>query len=904
MPEIDQPIDNIKQQIKQRLSLRKPQQESLDILSDILKRIELSKQIDLDLALTTIKSFHPSVESFERNFPTFCFSLATGVGKTRLMGAFIAYLFLQKTSTNFIVIAPNTTIYEKLISDFTQGSDKYVFKGISELTENSPVIVTGDNWDNGKIIDSNDLFTNPIINIFNVDKINRDRGLIREFRETIGESYFDFLAGLPDLVMLMDEAHRYRAKAGMKAIAKLNPILGIEVTATPKTVGSKSIDFMNVIYSYPLGNAMNDGYVKVPAVATRENFNFSNLTQEQLQDMKLYDGVKCHENTQEKLYKYAKSNNLPVVKPFMLVVAKDTTHSHQILKKIKSVDFFDGRYKNKVIEVNSALKGEENENATKKLLELEHTAETEIVIHVNKLKEGWDVNNLYTIVPLRASASEILTLQTLGRGLRLPYGIRTGDAFVDLLTIVAHDRYDEVIKKAKEPNSIVQMKSVVINGEGVITENVSYDSYPSKIEEQLIGGGKIFENSSEQIFDNSDKKTTKQQIFSTFEKKQVARKTLDVIQQEYESRCKNGFSDLQSETIIQEISVLVDEEMKPIQETFNEFVSTPDIEEIVRVTVKMIVEDTIEIPEILIESTSEVNFWYNDFDLTYFDLSNLPLITDNIIIADILSRNVITFRLSISTNLKDRLVDYIIPHLMKRNEIEYQKYSKLLYKLTEQAVKNVKLHFKTLEEQKNICLFHGREIAEIIFSQMKDHYYQTQTEYEAKVIKGFTFIKSQNYNLLKFKTRDFRSAAKPLINTQNFLFIGFNKCCFNYQKFDSNSERQFAELLESPTEISVLKWMKLSMNQFHINYNFGQHYVPDFLIETNDQILIVEVKGNKDINDVVVQQKAKATKNWIYHVNLLAKKVGKKNWFYIIIPHNEIKLSSTLSALISRFIYL
>jgi type III restriction enzyme len=43
-----------------------------------------------------------------------------------------------------------------------------------------------------------------------------------------------------------------------------------------------------------------------------------------------------------------------------------------------------------------------------------------VVIHVNKLKEGWDVRNLYTIVPLRASASDILTEQTLGRGLRLP----------------------------------------------------------------------------------------------------------------------------------------------------------------------------------------------------------------------------------------------------------------------------------------------------------------------------------------------------------------------------------------------------------------------------------------------------------------------------------------------------
>ncbi len=57
-------------------------------------------------------------------------------------------------------------------------------------------------------------------------------------------------------------------------------------------------------------------------------------------------------------------------------------------------------------------------------MSLESDDKTEIVIHVNKLKEGWDVTNLYTIVPLRASASDILTEQTLGRGLRLPYGER------------------------------------------------------------------------------------------------------------------------------------------------------------------------------------------------------------------------------------------------------------------------------------------------------------------------------------------------------------------------------------------------------------------------------------------------------------------------------------------------
>lgn len=61
----------------------------------------------------------------------------------------------------------------------------------------------------------------------------------------------------------------------------------------------------------------------------------------------------------------------------------------------------------------------------------------EIVIHVNILKEGWDVNNLYTIVPLRTAASKILREQMVGRGLRLPYGKRTGDKAVDAVMLTA-----------------------------------------------------------------------------------------------------------------------------------------------------------------------------------------------------------------------------------------------------------------------------------------------------------------------------------------------------------------------------------------------------------------------------------------------------------------------------------
>jgi len=71
-----------------------------------------------------------------------------------------------------------------------------------------------------------------------------------------------------------------------------------------------------------------------------------------------------------------------------------------------------------------------------------------IVISVRMLKEGWDVKNVYVIASLRASVSDILTEQTLGCGLGLPFGAYTGVELVDTLEVLGHERYQELLRKA------------------------------------------------------------------------------------------------------------------------------------------------------------------------------------------------------------------------------------------------------------------------------------------------------------------------------------------------------------------------------------------------------------------------------------------------------------------------
>jgi type III restriction enzyme len=88
-----------------RLSLRAPQRHSLEILDRVTEIYAPRKDADVEAALAAIRSEFPTVTDFERDFPSLCFALATGVGKTRLMGAFVSYLHLAHGINNFFVLA-------------------------------------------------------------------------------------------------------------------------------------------------------------------------------------------------------------------------------------------------------------------------------------------------------------------------------------------------------------------------------------------------------------------------------------------------------------------------------------------------------------------------------------------------------------------------------------------------------------------------------------------------------------------------------------------------------------------------------------------------------------------------------------------------------------------------------
>lgn len=875
--------------ITNRLSLRTPQKDSLEILARVADIIKLDKGKDVAAALEAIKSEFPSVEDFEREFPSLCFALATGVGKTRLMGAFIAYLHLAYGMKHFFVLAPNLTIYNKLIADFTPNTKKYVFQGIAEFAINPPEIITGDNYESGRGIRGVDLYGRADtihINVFNISKINSEvRGgkapRIKRLSEYLGESYFEYLSKLDDLVLLMDESHRYRASAGVKAINELNPVIGLELTATPQIeAGTRSTAFKNVIYSYPLFKAMEDGYVKEPAVATRENFDPKAFSEDQLERIKLEDAICIHENVKAELKVYADNNSRPYVKPFILVVAQDTGHAENLMAFIKSDDFFEGKYKDRVITVHSAQSGEEKDDTVQRLLSVEDPNEpTEIVIHVNMLKEGWDVTNLYTIVPLRAANSRTLVEQSIGRGLRLPYGKRTGVTAVDRLTIVAHDKFDDIIKEANNKNSIIRVG--VIIGKDISAKPKQAVEIKSNID-SIINGTESGEKEQKPLFTEIERP--------------VAQQTLHVIK-EFEKLPSSR--NLQMSDIQQQIVERVTELMAPAQGTLEGVVDKPNVDAIVRKVTEAYVQNTIDIPRVIVSPVAADSYSFTDFDLETSDMPRLQPVDDNILIQHLRTAEREQMSQQQGSHTEDRLEDYIVSTLIDFDDISYDDHADLLYKLAGQMLTFISSYTSDPNAVKNIAQFHRKKLAELIHGQMAKHIKAGYSDYQASVTRGFERPKMGSVTIDSGeKVRPFRMNVDQKQDIRGMVFEGFKKCLYPQQKFDSDSERQMAVLLED--DKSVLKWFKPGRNDVKIYYNDNDGYEPDFVIETIDGKMLCEIKRADEISSDTVQQKAQAATRWCEFASQHEKEHGGKPWRYLLISHDAVKPSATLAGLAAQ----
>lgn len=905
--------DGIVRAVSGRLSLREPQAESLRRLHwavdqvPALRNPKARSTEALNGMQNALQGQFPTLTDFEREFPSMCFALATGVGKTRLMGAFISYLHAAYGYRHFFVLAPNLTIYDKLIGDFSPNSPKYVFQGIGEFASTPPEVITGDNYEQRGSLS---LLGGIEVNIFNISKINSEvRGgkspRIKRLSEYLGQSYFEYLASLDDLVLIMDESHRYRASAGIRALNELRPLLGLELTATPFTegTGGKTIPFKNVVMDYPLARAIEDGFVKEPAVVTQQNFDPNARNASALETIKLQDGVRIHEETKVHLLTYAQQTGEKLVKPLILVIARDTTHAAQLIETIESDAFFSGRYKGKVIQVDSSRSGADEEEMIRRLLKVESYDEpTEIIIHVNMLKEGWDVTNLYTIVPLRAANARTLIEQSIGRGLRLPYGRKTGVDVVDRLNIIAHDKFQEVINEAGRGDSPIRMQRLMLAPDtsgGSTLKSIAVQPTANAMLGTVTAGtsqlardktnGTQYGNSAPVI------------VLATGEERQIAQIAMDVIAEISKEKQEGqalvpSTAALQKKDIQQQITQRVQQRMIPKQGDL--LASEPSaIAEVVQKTVAALVEFTIDIPRISVVPKGPVKSGYRSFTLDVSKMNFQP--QDMALIGQGLNSGKQILYGTSSTVLELRLEDYIVRELINFDDVSYQEHAELIYELSGQVVAHFKTYLKLNEELHNVLGNYAKTIAENIHLQMGQHYFEDISESEVVFSQGFTPLKACAFTA-EGDILPLYQAPADKSKIAQYVYGGFSKCAYPVQKFHSDTERVLAGVLERDSR----RWFRPVAGQFNIYYRSGANqpeYVPDFVATTDIQNLIIETKAANDMENPDVKAKAEAAAMWCKYASEHSKSQGGKLWQYLLVPHDAVAHNATILGLISRF---
>jgi type III restriction enzyme len=867
--------------IRNRLSLRPPQAESLRILSELADLLSLQKNCDLAAELEKTKNLYRTCTDFERKFPSLCFALATGVGKTRLMGAFIAYLFLAKNVRNFFVLAPNLTVYNKLIDDFTDtSSPKYVFQGIGEFVHRRPRVITGDNYEE---VRQGELFKYEThINIFNIGKINAEtrKGRsprIKRLVEYLGDSYFNYLTNLDDLVVLMDESHHYRADRGMEVINELNPVIGLELTATPQVErGGGAVKFKNVVYEYSLARAIRDGFVKEPAVATRKDFDPSHYTLEELDRIKLEDGIRIHEDTKVALDIYARDTMTRTVKPFVLVVSQSTEHAGRLKEMIVSQGFFDGYYADKVMEIHSNQSGGEKDENIARLISLEHPSnKIEIVIHVNMLKEGWDVTNLYTIIPLRTAASVTLREQTIGRGLRLPYGQRTGNDKVDKLTIVAHDRFQEIIDEANKPDSIIRKENIITIDTQELSQAKEVVTVPSTIEKRIEEEQKRIESIAEP--------EEKQKAQVSLEVRKVILSALPEMNSEVAS-----VNELKRDEIKR---IAVEKIKQSIRYAPQPYLFAEDmireVEEAYEAVVDEFTENVVEIPRIMILQSGTIKSGFRDFDLDTKNLNYQP-VSEEILVKKLREQeNGIDIVIGKGRIVVDTPENIIVNELINFPEIDYDEQSDILFELAGQAADKFASYLDG-DKLMNVVQYHKKDIGRYIYTQMMEHFYCETPVFEKPVVMPFTRI--EEHNLSKYTKDSIRHYTETIVPTSAIpskVFSGFRKACHSLYKFDSKTEKDFSIILEQ--DGSVLKWLRPAQKQFKIYWKHNsRQYHPDFVVETVNAIYMIETKKEGDIETPDVQDKSRAALVYCRSASEFTTSNGGKPWKYLLIPHNAV----------------
>lgn len=792
-------------EIASRLDLREPNREAVQTLA-----AEVSQYYDVD---GEQPPFEAVIDS------------ATGVGKTYILTGAMELFAAAYGIRDFVIVTPGRTILDKTKDNFTPGHAKSLLGPMSFR----PVVITSENFATPAMRAAIDDDSQIKIYLFTVQSLikpeSKTARKTHKFQEGLGTEFYAHLQSVKQLVVFADEHHCYFGPAFSKAVRDLNPWVLVGLTATP----DKKTPEKQIIFKYPIAAAIADKLVKTPVIVGRRDDRTDPLT-------KLTDGLTLLSAKADAVAAYAQAHGGQPVNPVMLVVAKTIEDADEYGTILRSQDFFGGAYADAVLVVHSKAPDE----ALAELLKVEDPeSPVRIIISVGMLKEGWDVRNVYVIASMRSSVSEILTEQTLGRGMRLPFGAYTGVEILDTLEVVAHERYEDLLKKA-----------------GVL--NQAFVDFRTRAALRLNAQGK-------QVA-----------VIETFETTSAPLVASDL---DAEAPVPADDAAAPVVTSVQDRAAQVGSAALKMK---REILPREDAPSIVIPLLRM---TTVQSSFSLADITETDSFRKLGAALAADPDGELnrTLVGARVVVGpDGIKRTEL-----VRSEAADRIRS--IPSLFSLGELRDQLTDMVLASSAVPARRNQKEALQRIlsafldglggkaEEALSANLDRaGARLVQLVASEQRR--YMAKPSYE-EVVKLEEFRPTR-------KTDKDVSDDRFGPFSKSVAYEGWSRSLFSVEWFDSEPERKVANMVDKADNVNC--WVRLHVNELPILWNSGgQQYNPDLIvIETDSTHWVVEVKMDKEIASEDVQGKREAAKRWANHVS--ADDKVAVDWKYLLVSETDV----------------
>lgn len=789
-------------EITARLDLREPNSEALESIA-----IEISQHYDVDGKPKPLEGV---------------VDVATGVGKTYIMASAIEYLTAARGVRNFAVVTPGRTILRKTQDNFTPGTPKSLTSAMSVR----PVVITSENFATAAIRATMDDPDQIKLFIFTVQALTKPQTeasrRTHKFQEGLGAAFYEHLRTLPDLVVFADEHHTYYGEAFSKAIRDLSPHALLGLTATPH----KKTPSEQILYRYPLAAAIAEQLVKTPVIVGRQDDRADPAT-------KLLDGIRLLELKRMAIERYCAQTGKEPINPVMLVIAKTIDDAKECRHILEDPSFAGGAYKHHTLEIHSNAPDE----ALEKLDGVEDpNSPVRIIVSVGMLKEGWDVKNVYVIASLRASVSDILTEQTLGRGLRLPFGAYTNIEILDSLEVLAHERYEDLLRRSQ----ILNEAFIDQRTRAVLRTNALGQLVASHETTQV--GSPIDLTAMEQ----SDSQAGPPSLMSTEQRVRQVETELDMVTELYP---RDDMAPLRIPRLV----------MHDIKTNF----SLADITE--HGPFRQLGERIAADPNGQLRRTAVSARIVTSKD----GLRRTELVTSTGV-DSVYSRPTLLSLEAAVEDLRQRLLAASIVPSRKGERQAAEPIIQAFVKGLGNAAEAV------------LSGYLDRAAAELIrLVTAEQRKFLTKPSFQELVeIQTFAPIRRARATV----SRDRYGAFSRTIG-----YAGWKKSMYAQAWFDSNPERGVANMLDDAPEITC--WVRLQQDDLPILWSgAGNWYHPDLVaIDTDRTHWIIEVKADRDLASSDVQAKKEAAKRWASHVS--ANTEVNAQWRYLLVSESQIDIA-------------